>query len=595
MKKRTSTSGLLFVTAQLILCFNSSLAQNAIPLSERLKLEAEADEQKGKQFERANDYNQASAHFSKAGNFYWVNGSPEKAIGLYGKAYEMSEKLGSLNAQYVLSTNLGMIYTDISAHEKASHQFEVATSIAKKLGRRNDVASSMLNQANALFELDRLQQTLDAINAANAIAQEVNDLKLLRNTYSLYTKVYDKMGKRDESAKYFNLFAVISKKIQEEEVVKRENEAKLMVTQAESKVQTVVAEKRATEKVLAEKDIELFLKQRDLERTQLIAREKENEIKLLNLERERQNAIISKQNLLRNIYIIIILTVVVISGLIYNLYRHKKRANHLLQLKNNEISRQNVEIKAQAQLLEELNQIKDKLFSIISHDLRSPIGSLITLLSLTEQGYLEEDGFKKVIPELNKNVGYTSSLLENLLKWSQSQLKGITIKPVSFNVSDIVTGKFELLFEQAKAKGVTLEIDSDKKHVVLADKDMVELILRNLVSNSIKFCNPSDKIRVTSKAKDGLIEICVTDTGVGMSIDVIKNLFGTQMHSSPGTQNEKGTGLGLILCKDFVELNGGSIWVESIKGKGSKFYFTIPAGEISISPSISERKEIAST
>jgi signal transduction histidine kinase len=583
-----------FLTAHFTLCLIISMAQNPVSLSDKLKLDAEADEQKGQQYEQANDYNQASAHYSKAGNFYWVNGNPERAISLYSKALEMSERLGSLNAQYVLSTNIGMIYTDINAHEKASKQFEVATKVAKKLGRRNDEASSMLNQANALFELDKLPQALEAIGSANAIAQEVNDLKLLRNTYSLYTKVYDKMGKRDESAKYFNLFAVISKKIQEEEVAKRENEAKLMVTQAESKVQSVVAEKRATEKELAEKDIELYIKKQALEKIEQLARERETQIQLLNTERELQNTIISKQNLMRNIYIIIIITVLVVSGLIYNLYRHKKRANQLLQLKNNEISRQNVEIKAQALQLQELNQIKDKLFSIISHDLRSPIGSLITLLSLTEQGYLEEDGFKKVIPELNKNVGYTSSLLENLLKWSQSQLKGITVNPVPFVVSDIVTGKFELLFEQAKAKGIRLEIESDKKHVVLADKDMVELILRNLISNSIKFCNPLDKIRVTAQQKDGFIEICVADTGVGMSAEVLKNLFGTQMHTSLGTQNEKGTGLGLILCKDFVQINGGSIWAESTQGKGSKFYFTIPVGEIN-APSLSERKEIAST
>jgi K+-sensing histidine kinase KdpD len=187
----------------------------------------------------------------------------------------------------------------------------------------------------------------------------------------------------------------------------------------------VEAEKQATEKELEIRDMELVEKQTMLEKTEQVSREQLMQIDLLNKERELQQAIITHQNQMRNVYLVIIAMILAFSLFIYYNYREKKKANLLLQQKNTEISRQNTEIQAQAQQLRELNQLKDKLFSIISHDLRSPLGSLITLLNLTQQGYFTEVGFKEVIDELSKNVGYTTELIENLLKWAQSQMQGL--------------------------------------------------------------------------------------------------------------------------------------------------------------------------
>jgi signal transduction histidine kinase len=395
------------------------------------------------------------------------------------------------------------------------------------------------------------------------------------------------MGNRTESTNYFNLYTAISKKIQDEELKRREADANRIVMQAESKVTIVEAEKKATEKELAEKDIELFTKQRILEKAQQEAKEREMEIELLSAQSKLQTAEISRQKLMRNIYIFIIFAAVIIAGLMYYNYNEKKKANILLQNKN-------FEIRAQAEELEKLNSLKDKLFSIISHDLRSPIASLITLINLTEQGYLKEDGFKNVISELSKNVGYTSSLLENLLRWSQSQLKGTAVNTAIFNISEIISERFELLKNQAEAKSVSISFSIDSSINAFADKDMIELVLRNLTSNAIKFCNPYDKIEISAKHKNSSLEFCVADSGIGISPDVMNNLFGLNMYTSRGTQNEKGTGLGLILCKDFVELNGGHIWAESTLGKGSKFFFTIPTA-MSVTPSFTVHKESIST
>lgn len=562
-------------------------AHGQAPISENLRIEAEANIQQAETYEQQLEFNLASAHFSKAANYYWAHKNPEKASILYERALDMSKKINNLNAQFILTTNIGLIAVDLDNHKKAIVQFEAAAKVAQQLGRKSDIASSKINQANSLYEVNELKQAIESLNNANTIAQEIGEPKLLRNAYSLYTKVYDKMGNRTESTNYFNLYTAISKKIQDEEIKRREADANRIVKQAESKVTIVEAEKKATEKELAEKDIELFKKQRTLERAQQEAKEREMEIELLSAQSKLQVAEISRQKLMRNIYIFIIIAAVIIAGLMYYSYNQKKKANILLQQKN-------TEIKAQAEELEKLNSLKDKLFSIISHDLRSPIASLITLINLTEQGYLKEDGFRNVISELSKNVGYTSSLLENLLRWAQSQLKGMAINASVFNLSEIITERFELLRNQAETKNISISLSIDSSKNVVADKDMMELVLRNLTSNAIKFCNPYDKIEITAKQKNSSVVFCVADTGIGISPEVMKNLFGLNMYTSRGTQNEKGTGLGLILCKNFVELNGGHIWVESTLGKGSKFFFSVPLATNNI-PSYSTQTESIST
>jgi signal transduction histidine kinase len=564
----------------LILCFSIFVpvsAQKVVDMPPDIQKEIQGDIAIGEEFEKKSDFNQAAFLYNKSANVYWVYGHLESAVGLFQKALNMSERIGNLNGIYVLNTNIGLIHTDLGQNEKALDNFIKATETARKLGRKHDIASSLLNQTNICFEENLLNEALNKLNEAHPIAQELNDIRLLRNAYSLYTKVYDKMGEREESAKYFELFAAVTRKIQQDEMQRKEEEAKNMVSQVTSKILEVEAEKQATKKELQERDIELVEKQKYLEQAEQESRERLMQIELLSKERELQQAIISRQKLIQNIYIGIIVTILGFTAMIFYFYHEKRKANALLQLKNTEISRQNSEIQEQAQKLRELNQLKDKLFSIISHDLRSPLGSLYTLLTLTKEGYFTEEGFKGVIDELSKNVGYTSELLENLLKWAQSQMQGTKINPNNFNLIEATNSKLEFYAEQAKAKGITLKNLIDDGISVYADRDMIELVLRNLIANAIKFSDNGSTVAVSAKQKMEEIEICVSDTGQGIPPENMKKLFGKEIFTTNGTLHEKGTGLGLILCKDFITLNGGRIWANSTVGKGSKFFFTLPA------------------
>ncbi len=539
----------------------------------------EQEVKQAKKYSTESNLNQAAYYFSKAANGYWELGKFNQAAEQFENALEMSSSLGNKNAIYILNTNLGLIYTEIEQYDNALTAFSQGAIVANALGRKADVASSYLNQANIYYEKQIYNEALRLLQEANSIALEINDQRLLRNTYSVYAKVYDKLGNREESAKYFNLFAALTRKIQQEEVKVKEEAARQFVDDAASRVRTVETQKQATEKELLQKSAELTSKQIVLEETERESQEQLMQIELLNKERELQQIIISNQEQRRKIYIsVIVLILVFLVYVLYNYYQ-KRKANQLLQQKNEEILSQNREIQQQSQQLRELNHLKDKLFSIISHDLRSPLGSLITLLNLTREGFFTEEGFREVVDELSKNVGYTSELLENLLNWAQAQMQGLKVSPTVFNLHDLAEAKLGLYSEQADNKGITLRNLIESNIEVYADSAMIDLVLRNLLANSIKFCEKGSSVSVSVSQRNKNIMISVADTGIGMNEEQVKRLFGREIFSTRGTANEKGTGLGLMLCRDFVNLNHGEIWVKSIEGVGSEFFFTIPMAD----------------
>ncbi len=568
----------------LLVSYNHFAQDNTAPqdIQQELQL-AEKHEQDG-------EFNQAAYYYNKLANTYWSKNNLDSASSYFLKALEMSEKLGNDNAVYVLNTNLGLINTEQGEIQEALNYFSKATETARQVGRKNDVASSLLNEANAAFELNRNKDALLLLDKTSNIAQEQNNTKLLRNAYSLYTKVYEALGNTEQSAKYFDLFAALTRKIQDENIRQKEQEVQERVTEATSRVREVEAAKQATEQELSLKDLELIQKQKILERAEKETREQQMQIDLLNKERELQQAVISHQEQMRKIYIAVIILIFLFSSFIFYSYQEKRKANIQLKHKNDEISRQNKEIQEQAEKLRELNQLKDKLFSIIAHDLRSPLGSLLTLLNLTQQGYFTKEGFKEVIDELSKNVGYTTELLENLLKWAQSQMQGLKIQPTYFNLHDVANSKFELYKEHASEKGIELINNIDKEISVFADSAMIELVYRNLIANAIKFSKKGGTVTAKAKVENNQVTATVSDTGTGIEPENLKKIFGKEIFSTKGTSNEKGTGLGLMLCKDFITLNKGEIWVKSEAGKGSDFYFTIPLIDIEYTENMHREK-----
>jgi signal transduction histidine kinase len=227
--------------------------------------------------------------------------------------------------------------------------------------------------------------------------------------------------------------------------------------------------------------------------------------------------------------------------------------------------------------LEKINQTKEKLFSIIAHDLRSPIAQLKGSLDLLNHEYISPEKFAEMALRISDHVDQLHNTLDNLLRWSLSQLQGITAHPEKTELASIINDRFSILQQKMEEKNISLVIN-DLQQTVWVDPDHLRLIVRNLLSNAIKYSYRNGNILVTSRSENDLVTLIIEDHGIGMSEGMRKDIFHPDIiYSKPGTENEKGTGLGLRLCKEFVEKNNGRISVESEENMGSRFFVSLPA------------------
>lgn len=243
------------------------------------------------------------------------------------------------------------------------------------------------------------------------------------------------------------------------------------------------------------------------------------------------------------------------------------------QIKTNE------RLKEQTSELQQLNDLKDKFFSIISHDLKGPVFGVKELIHLTQQGLITEEEFLEMLPEVSKNMENVALLLENLLAWTSSQLRGEFIQPQILNLDKLITSQKNLLERIAIEKSIQIELKGFENYWVYADKNMLELIFRNLISNAIKFSNAGSKVLVTCESEADFLKLCVRDFGVGMSVENLEKLNEGISFTTRGQANETGTGLGLILVKEYIQKNKGTLTISSTPGEGSKFCVTLPRAE----------------
>ena len=233
----------------------------------------------------------------------------------------------------------------------------------------------------------------------------------------------------------------------------------------------------------------------------------------------------------------------------------------------------------QAKELNELNAAKDKFFSIIAHDLRSPFNVFLgfTRMMVEDLPTMTIDEIQKIAMDLRSSANRLFNLLENLLEWSRMQRGLISFNPEPFILLDAVSAIIELVRDSANKKAITIFYDIPADITVWADSQMFESLVRNLVFNAIKFTPKGGHISISAKPVPGQsVEISIRDNGIGMDENMVANLFRLdELTNRKGTEGEPSTGLGLIICKDFIEKNGGKIWVESEEGKGSTFYFTL--------------------
>lgn len=282
-----------------------------------------------------------------------------------------------------------------------------------------------------------------------------------------------------------------------------------------------------------------------------------------------------------------------IAFIFYGLYLIKKEntgyqahvldKNRALQEKNMQIQEQADKIKENAILLKnqteeltELNTLKNKLFSVVSHDLRAPMYALRNLFVNVQQEEISQEDLKHLIPDVINDLNYTVGLMDNLLQWAKTQMKSDTIYPQKMDIGKSIREVIKLLRLQAEAKKIKIECSAGEGIYGYMDSDIMNLVLRNLLSNAIKFTAENGSISIGIREKESFVEVFVKDNGTGISHDALLKINNKDFYSTKGTASESGTGLGLMLCKEYLARSGGRLHIESKIGEGSVFTFSLP-------------------
>jgi len=297
---------------------------------------------------------------------------------------------------------------------------------------------------------------------------------------------------------------------------------------------------------------------------------KEKEIAKLTEKEDVQKAQLGQQRVIIVASLAFALLILLTAGLFYfNMSKIKKLSVSLTEQRN--------QLETKSKSLEELNALKDKLFSIISHDLRNPLINTHALLELLHLGELSDEKAKRYSAELSESLQHNIQLLDNLLNWAASQIKGMEINKIEMNAKDLIDENIQAIKGAADKKGIIITEDIHQEGNILADLSMARLVMRNLLSNAMKFTPRGGTIAVESSIMGSFVNISVRDTGIGLDEALKNSIFSDKVQkSAPGTDLESGFGIGLQLCKEFVEKNGGEINVKSSPGKGSTFSFTLP-------------------
>jgi signal transduction histidine kinase len=297
---------------------------------------------------------------------------------------------------------------------------------------------------------------------------------------------------------------------------------------------------------------------------------KENMIKLLEQENSLQLQQVKTQRIAAIFLGVVILLLALLSFFFWRWRTVQANANR-------ELEEQKQQIELQASKLQEVNQLKTKLFSVIGHDLRGPLANLHALLELLTNNLVTADEFVSLSGKLKAHLSITQRTLENLLNWSLSQMDGIKTQQKRIDISTFIDDAKRLMLEVALRKKITLDTSNVQPIMVLADPNQLHLILRNIIHNAIKFSKENSDV-VISAEPDGLFcKVTISDQGIGMTPEEVASVNAPAQHFTKiGTHHEKGTGLGLLLCKEFISKMHGTIHIESDEGKGTTVTFTIP-------------------
>ncbi len=488
--------------------------------------------------ERLKDTINLSKTYRNIATLYSIKKDHTNAISYYNKVLLLLASGGNnLELRGEILPKIGQEYLNSKDYLKAAENLVAGA----RLNRRIQNKEGLLQALNGLAQLNLVKRRFDLVQGqlaeATIIAKELNDEKELLRNFELNMKLDSAKGDFQNAFMWQREYQNLKDKVFKREYINA------------GLVETDYNTEASNEKLLEEQKVKDEANAARIDKLKLIS------------------------------YLLLGAFAIVSTFLLLIYLKRNSRLKYTKELeeKNEQIQKQNEAILSQSKNLEEINVVKDKLFSIVSHDLKDSVSSIKAFIDLLKEGSLSSEEFNELIPELSENADNASLLLFNLLNWSKSQMESLEPKPEYFNIQEVFKDKIKLVDHKVEKKKIVL-VDETIADTIYADRSMVEIIVQNLLTNAVKFCNAGDIISISNQVINGRCQFYIKDTGVGISKDNQEKLFKDSSFTTIGTTNEKGTGLGLNICKDLVELNHGRIWVESSLNNGSKFYVELPRG-----------------
>ena len=507
------------------------------------------------------------------------NGDRDQAMAYFQKAIKNYREIGSFYGTAAVYANIAIIHYKKKEHKESLRNHLIALELHKKTGNKRSAAISMNNIGLAYFFLKKPAQALDYFSRALAIRREIKDKRGIAETLDSIGWFYIRQKKYREALDPLKQALTTAETLHAKSLVKSVRKNLAFAYAGLKDYPAAITNYQKYTAIDKRIDNEKNRKKINDMETRYKLAAKENHLKILKKNHHIQELKISQFKILRNSFIAAFVFILAFLIVIYSRYRLKRKMNRLLENKNTQLEASNIKLKESETHLQELNQTKDKFFSIIAHDLKSPLHSVTRTAEFLIRSIprLGPEKVSHFIANLNASANHLVTLLENLLQWARSQTGRIAFSPERIDLSDLVENACHLLEENAAHKHIKLHCQAEPETGAFADRNMVLLILGNLITNAVKFTKEGGEIIVSAGYRDQRVEISVADTGIGMTREDLRQLFRLDGSlSRPGTRGETGTGLGLIICKELVEKNRGKIWTESHVNKGSTFYFTLP-------------------
>lgn len=521
------------------------------------------------------------------------------------KGIETAEKLGDKEMLSIFNENIALLYANQKDHEEALNYLKISKKLNDEIGNEVFSAYTAANMASVYADAHQYDYAMFNINKSISVFEKNQIMDWLAFAYETKGKTYLRQQKYKWALYWYNQSEMLHQKSVDDERAKIDLYQGLSETNLGLNKDSV-SERYARDAYDLSKKLKVKKGMKDASRMLFELHKNKNDFKnalayhelyqqfsdtlsrnesqksLLMLktrvshEKQKQDLIVQNEKALaeQKKYVTGILVLVLVMVIITFLVKRSERIQKNL---NKELTSKTSQLEHSEQELLEINETKDKLFSIIGHDLRGPIGAFQGLLGLFKKGEVDQDEFLSFIPKLKADIDHISFTLNNLLSWGQSQMNGTITKPSVFDLENIVSVNISLLSEIAFGKSICMVNKVEEDTLIWSDPDQIDIVVRNLMSNALKFTPKNGKVTISAFEREEHWEVSVQDTGVGIDEEIQKRLFAKNSNvTTYGTNNEKGTGLGLTLCREMVENNQGTIRVSSILGQGTCFKFTLP-------------------